>query len=548
MKTFRIELIFTVLLTFPQVVFSQMVIPPEKPKLIVQVVVSQMRYDYLQRYSEKLSDDGFKHLVAEGAFCKNARFNYLLTQSRPGMATIATGTTPSVHGIVSNKWFSRSTNAEIDAVADDKCTTIGGSFFSGKFSPKNLITSTYGDEIRMVDPRSKVVGISLDPASAILTSGHNANGVFWIDNERGKWVSSSYYLEMLPAWVDTFNSKGLADIYINREWQLLNDISKYDEADTTMIKEPAAKKRITAKLKKLVQGIIEPKKVTKDYSVLHSNPFGNIYTKDFAIAAIIGEGLGKDDHTDLLTVTFTPNRNIGQKFGPHSIEMEDAFLRLDKEMAHFIAFLNHEIGRQNYLLIFTSDQGVASTPEHLEKSKIPGGYFDPRQAMALLSSYLNVVYGVSTWVSGYHEKQIFLNRRLMEDSNLNPEEVQTRVANFMLQFTGVANAATGQTLQSGNFTNGVFEKFQNSYNQRRSGDVLINLEPGWVERDGNVTSANSSYSYDTHVPLIFYGWKMKRRQILNPVNMSDIAPTISTLIGISWPNGATGKPIREIID
>jgi hypothetical protein len=168
--------------------------------------------------------------------------------------------------------------------------------------------------------------------------------------------------------------------------------------------------------------------------------------------------------------------------------------------------------------------------------------------MALLSSYLNVVYGVSNWVSGYHEKQIFLNRRLIEDSNINIGDFQEKVANFMLQFTGVANAASGQTLQTGNFTSGVFEKFQNSYNQRRSGDVIINLEPGWVERNGNVTSANSSYSYDTHVPLIWYGWKMKRRQILTPVNMSDIAPTVSTLIGISWPNGATGKPIREIID
>ena len=162
---------------------------------------------------------------------------------------------------------------------------------------------------------------------------------------------------------------------------------------------------------------------------------------------------------------------------------------------------------------------------------------------------LPISYGTGNWVLGYHEKQIYLNRRLIEDSNISLRDFQDRVALFMLQFTGVANAATSYTLQSSNFTSGVFEKFQNSYNQRRSGDVIINLEPGWVERNsGNVTSANSPYSYDAHVPLIWYGWKMKRRQILNPVNMSDIAPTISTLIGISWPSGATGKPIREIIE
>ncbi len=541
-------LLVSILLLLPRISNSQMVIPPEQPKLIVQVVVSQLRYDYLQRYAEKLSDNGFKHLTNDGAFCKNSRFNYMLTQSSPGMATISTGTTPSVHGIISNKWYSRYGNAEVDAVADEKCTTIGGSFFSGKFSPKNLITSTYGDEIRMVNPRSKVIGISLEPASAILSCGHNANGVFWIDNERGKWISSNHYLDSLPSWVDTFNVKGLADLYIQREWQLLNDISKYDEADTSVVKEPAAKKRIGEKLKRMLKGLVQPKSSVKNYALLNENPFGNIYTKDFAIAAIVGEELGKDENTDLLTVTFTSTRKIGQKYGPHSIEMEDALLRLDKEIAHFIEFLNYEVGKQNYLLILTSDHGIASTPEHLEKSKIPGGYFDPRQAIALLSSYMNVVYGVSSWVSGYHEKQIFLNRKLIEDSNLNLYEVQSRVADFMLQFTGVANAATGNALQMSNFTNGVFEKLQNSYNQRRSGDVIINLEPGWVEKNGHVTSSNSPYTYDTHVPLIFYGWKMKREQILTPVNMSDIAPTISTLIGISWPNGATGKPIREIID
>lgn len=528
---------------------AQMNIPPERPRLIVQVVVSQMRYDYLQRYADKFSEGGFKHLMDEGAFCRNARYNYLLTQSLPGMATIATGTYPSVHGIVSNKWFAPLTGKEIDAIADDKVTTVGGNFFNGKYSPRNLITSTIGDEIRMIDPRSKVIGVSLEPSSAIISSGHNANGAFWLDVERGNWISNSHYMDRLPAWTDSLNAKGFADLYLNRDWNLLNPIENYLEADTAMIKEPQARKRIGDKLARMVKGVIRPKKPTRDYAALLETPYGVTFTKDFAIAAIVGENLGKDKHTDFISITFTPTRIIGEKYGPHSIEMEDAYLRLDRELEHFISFLNFEIGRHNYLLILTSDQGVASTPEHLEKSKIPGGYFEPRQAILLLSSYLNVTYGTGNWVLGYHEKQIYLNRRLIEDSNISLRDFQDRVALFMLQFTGVANAATSYTLQSSNFTSGVFEKFQNSYNQRRSGDVIINLEPGWVERNsGNVTSANSPYSYDAHVPLIWYGWKMKRRQILNPVNMSDIAPTISTLIGISWPSGATGKPIREIIE
>jgi predicted AlkP superfamily pyrophosphatase or phosphodiesterase len=546
----RITVVFVTILCCASLVKAQshMNIPSERPKLIVQIVVSQMRFDYLHRYSDKFGAEGFNMLVADGASCRNARYNYILTQSMPGLATIATGTNPSVHGIVSNKWYSRSNNLEVDALADDKMTTVGGSFFAGKFSPKNLVTSTLGDELRSFDARSKVVGVSMEAASAILSSGHNANGAFWFDSERGKFISSSHYMQVLPAWADTFNTKGFADLYLNRDWSLLNPVNRYAEADTAMIKEPQAKKRIGEKLKRMFQGLVSAKKQTKDYTPLLENPFGNNLTKDFAIAAIIGEGLGKDEHTDFLTITFTPNKVIGLKNGPHSIEVEDTYLRLDAELAHFIAFLNTEIGRHNYLLILTSDQGVAATPEHLEKTKVPGGYFEPRQAMVLLGSYLNVVYGTGNWVSGYHEKQIYLNQRLIEDSNIPIDAFQQRVANFMLQFTGVANAVTAQTLQSSNFTSGLFQKFQNSYNQRRSGDIIINLEPGWVERNGSITSAGSPYNYDTHVPLIWYGWKMKRRQILTPINMSDIAPTIATLIGTSWPNGATGTPIKEIIE
>jgi hypothetical protein len=344
------------------------------------------------------------------------------------------------------------------------------------------------------------------------------------------------------------NAKAFGSVYLNRDWSLLNDVSSYFEADTSVVKTPEAKKRISQKLANLVKGILKPRKVQRDFSPLLESPFGITYTKDMAIEAIIGESLGKDEHTDLLSITFTPTRLIGEKYGPHSIEMEDTYLRLDRDLAHLIRLLNNEIGKQNYLLILTSDQGVASSPEHLEKSKIPGGYFEPRHAVMLLSSYLNVTYGTGLWVLGYNEKQIYLNRRLIEDSNLSLRDFQDKVAQFMLQFTGVANAVTSYTLQSSNFTSGIFQKFQNSYNQRRSGDVIINLEPGWVERNGGITSANSPYSYDAHVPLIWYGWRTKRQQILSPISMADIAPTISTLVGISWPSGASGTPIREIIE
>ncbi len=523
-------------------------IPSEKPKLIVQVVVSQMRFDYLNRYWEKFSDNGFKLLINEGTYCRNARYNYLLTQAYPGVATIATGANPSVHGIISDKWYNRNTGNEVEATADEKVNTVGGSFFSGKYSAKNLVTSTFGDELKLNNANSKVISIALDAGSAILLGGHSANGIYWYDTEKGGWVSSSYFTEALPAWLDTFNSKGLAKLYTEREWKALQPIQNYEEADTTTVRSLEKKKSIAEKLKGMMDGIIGKPQPKTDYKALLENPYGNLLTKDLAIAAIVGENLGADEHPDLLCVTFSANRFIGGKFGPQSIEVEDTYLRLDKELEHFLTFINTTVGKENCLFVLTSDQGIASTPDYLEKSKIPGGYFDPKKAMVLLGSYLNALYGQGSWITGYHDKQIYLNRKLIEDSNLNLTEFQQKVADFMLEFSGVANSTTGHNLQNGNFANGIMVKFQNSYNQRRSGDVIINLEPGWVERNGNITSANSPYDYDTHVPLIFYGWKTKRKSVLTPVYLNDVAPTLSMLLGITWPNGASGTPIREMLE
>ncbi|HOK61711.1 MAG: alkaline phosphatase family protein [Tenuifilum sp.] len=523
-------------------------IPSEKPKLIVQLVVSQMRFDYISRYWDKFGDNGFKLLVNEGTYCRNARYNYLLTQAYPGLATIATGTNPSVHGIIADKWFNRNTGNEVEATADDKVNTVGGSFFSGKYSAKNLVTSTFGDELKLNNANSKVVSIALDAGSAILLGGHSANGMYWFDTEKGLWVSSSYYTDALPAWVDTFNSKGFAKLYTDREWKALQPIQKYEEADTAAVKSVEKKISLAEKLKGMMDGIIGKPQPKTDFKVLLENPYGNLLTKDLAIAAVVGENLGADEHPDLLCITFSANRFIGGKFGPHSIEMEDTYLRLDRELAHFLEFINSTVGKENCLFILTSDQGVASTPDYLEKSKIPGGYFDPKKAMILLGSYLNALYGQGNWITGYHDKQIYLNRKLIEDSNLNLADFQQKVADFMLEFSGVSNSTTAHNLQNGNFANGIMVKFQNSYNQRRSGDVIINLEPGWVERNGKVTSANSPYDYDSHVPLIFYGWKAKRKSVLNPVYINDLAPTLSILLGITWPNGATGTPIKEMIE
>jgi arylsulfatase A-like enzyme len=199
------------------------------------------------------------------------------------------------------------------------------------------------------------------------------------------------------------------------------------------------------------------------------------------------------------------------------------------------------------MIFCTSDHGVAQVPTYLNDSRIPAGYFNQTGAISLLKSALNNTYGRGDWVKAYHAQQIYLNRILIEDSKISLREIQEYIAQFMMQFTGVANTITAYTLQTTNFTNGIFEKIQNSYNQKRSGDVLINLKAGWVEKGDGSTDHNSSYSYDTRIPLIWYGWKISHGTIVRPVDIIDIAPTISTFLNITYPNACTGIPILELI-
>jgi len=525
-------------------------IPSEKPKLIVGIIVEQMRHDYINKYWDKFGEGGFKRLLNEGTYCKNANFNYLFTQTSPGHATIATGTTPSYHGIVSEEWYVRLKDKVVNAVADDKEKTVGGSFEAGRMSPRQLLTTTIGDEIRLASfNKSKVVGISLQGKAAILSAGQTANAAYWFDDETGNWVTSSYYMPELPAWTKNFNEKKLPDLYMTRRWETKFPLSDYANRclpDNNKYETGIdGYKSFPYNLAEM--GVVQNNKNKKKYNLLKYTPFGNTYTKDFAISTIVSDSLGKDDNTDLLMVSFSSTEFIGQSFGPESIELMDAFIRLDEDLEHFLNFLDQELGKQNILVFLTSDHGVAQNPDYLADKGIPVGFFSQNSALSLLKSYLNAVYGRGEWVKNYYAQQLYLNRDLIEDAKLNMADVQQKVAQFMLQFTGVANTVTATTLQTAYFPDGVFSKIQRSFNQKRSGDILINLDPGWIEKNGTTTTHNSSYSYDTHVPLIWYGWKVKRATIFEPIDMVDIAPTISYFLNIASPNATVGKPIIGLV-
>jgi predicted AlkP superfamily pyrophosphatase or phosphodiesterase len=522
-------------------------IPSENPRLIIGIIVSQMRSDYIYRFWDKYEEKGFKKLITRGTYCKNASFNYLLSQEGVGHATIATGALPASHGIVSKEWYLSLQDKIVQSVEDEKYNTVGGSYESGKYSPENLMCTTFSDELRLSNNmKSKVFGISLNPAPAILSSGHIANDVYWFDEKTGNWVTSTYYADSLPSWVKDFNSRKFQDIYLEREWNTVLPASSYTESLPDNNKYEKGIKGQTVFPYNLYE-LANVKKRKPDYNILKSTPFGNSFVKDFAISVIVNEDLGKDDYPDVLNICFTSTENIGSLFGPNSVEVEDAFLRLDQELAHFLNFIDETIGKENVLIYLTSDHGISHMPDYLNDFKIPAGYFNEKGAVALLKSALSNVYGQGDWVKAYNSQQVYLNRTLIEDANIPLNEIQDYTARFLLQFSGVANTVTSTTLQTTNFSGGIFEKIQNGFNQKRSGDVIINLKSGWIEKGEESSNAGFSYAYDSRIPLIWYGWKIGRNTILKPVDIRDIAPTISAFLNITYPNACTGNPVLELI-
>jgi predicted AlkP superfamily pyrophosphatase or phosphodiesterase len=524
-------------------------LPPDKPRLVIGIVVEQLKYDQLEKFRDRLGENGIKRLINEGTYFKNASFEYMLTQSAPGHATISTGAEPSFHGITSDSWYVPLKNELIECTKDIEVDPVGGSYESGLHSPVNLQASTFSDELEMAsNKKAKVFGIGMSDNSAILSAGHAADGAYWFDISTGTWMSSTYYIDSMPVWINDFNAMKFSDSYLNGIWNLFRTPAEYSDcvADSNSFETgfnginyfPYDLKKIRSK------GTGGSK---NDFSLLRETPFGNSLTTKFALRLIEKEKLGKDDITDYLTICYASTDYIGHRFGPSSVEMGDAILRLDDEIKNLLTFVNDSIGKKNVLIYFTAAHGISEIPAVLEKNRIPAGYFKQNQALQLLRSYLNAVYGEGNWVKGYSERQVFLNRTLIEDARLSLDEVQKKVARFLVQFTGVAAAYPYSAFEANDFGNGNLKRIINNFNPQRSGDVIVTLNPGWVEKEGDyVTNHNSPYEYDAHVPLIWYGWSVNRSTVTRQVNMTDIAATLSSLCKIPYPNACTGEPLFEL--
>lgn len=517
-----------------------------RPSLVIAIVVDQMRYDYLYRFESKYSDGGFKRLLRDGFSCQNTNFSYVPTHTAPGHASIFTGTTPSVHGIIGNDWFDRRTKKDTYCVGDSTVKPIGTTSISGKMSPRNLFSTTFSDELRLgTNLRSRAFGISLKDRGAILPVGHTANAAYWHDPYLNNWVSSTYYIKELPSWVKEFNVRKVSDSLISKPWNTLLPLKSYTESGP----DQSPYEGLYRGEKESVFPHNLPELSKDESELIRKTPFGNTYTRMFAEALINEEKLGMGDECDLLTVSFSSTDYIGHMFGTNAVELEDTYIRLDLELKDFLEFLDKKIGKDKYLLFLTSDHGAAHNPDYLRDHKIPSGFINDYGNSDSILAFVNRTYKDQNFLLDVSSSAVYFDRTYLQNKNIDVAEVESKCAQYIAGLSGVAAVHTSVELKNGASKEKYFSYYQNGFNVVRSPDILVQYRPGWLSwynRTG--TTHGAAYSYDTHVPLIFYGSGIPAGSTAAPIDIIDIAPTISTLLNIEFPNGCTGNPIQQLLD
>lgn len=518
-----------------------------RPKLVVGIVIDQMRYDYLTKYTDRFGKDGFNRIINGGFSLENAHYNLIPTYTAVGHASIYTGTTPSEHGIISNDWYDKYMKKSVYCVNDNTYKTLGNSGLDGQKSPKRLVTSTITDQLHLAqNMHGKTIGISIKDRSAILSAGHTANGAYWYDGENfNTWITSTFYMNKLPQWVTDFNAKNKANDYLNSPWKTLYDMDSYvnSRSDDTIFEE----KLIGQETPTLPKDLKFLRTKNNNFDLLKTVPAGNTFTVDFAKAAILGENLGKSKYTDFLAVSFSSTDYIGHRYGVSALETEDTYLRLDKDLANFFEFLDKQIGKENYTLFLTADHAAVHNPAYLQSLKIPAHYLNPEKLKNFLFEITKKYFNSIDLIENISNYQIFLNKEKVESLGLEVHVVAQKLADEVINFDQIYKAVTAKTLQTTHFSTGILNALQNGYNQKLSGDVLLIPSPATLIRGRKGTSHGSGYSYDTHVPIIFYGAGIKQGVSTKRYNITDIAPTIANLLRIEAPNGTNGEVIEGIL-
>ena len=520
--------------------------PTTDIKLVVGITVDQMRYDYLTRYENDYVEGGLKLLMEKGVVCHNHHYSYAPTFTGPGHASIYTGTTPEIHGIISNNWYDHMIDSVVYCAGDGSENGVGTSNAGGKMSPRRMTTTSMCDELKLFsNHRSKTIGVSMKDRGAILPAGHTANAAYWyIGGEEGNFVTSTYYMENLPEWVNEFNNRGLSQQYLEQGWDRILDESAYDESapDNNPYEGSfAGQTRPT-----FPYNLQELADTNGTYNLIKATPWGNTITFDFAKAAVIGEDLGKDEHTDFLAVSFSSTDYVGHQFGPHSQEAQDTYLRLDRDLADFISFLNNSVGEDNYLVFLTADHGAVHVPSYLQSKKVPADYWNPGNMVEDVKAMLNERWGEANWIINYSNDQFFIDKNLIQEKSADVEAMEDAIASMVLQYEGVQATYTRHDLVKPFRSEGLATQAAHGFSPTRSGNVVVFIKPGWLRYGRTGTSHGSPYAYDSHVPFIVYTNASEGKKIFNRTEIRDIAPTICTILGIQMPNGTTGSAIPEV--
>ena len=516
-----------------------------RPKLVVGIVVDQLRWDYLYRYSDKFAQNGLKRLMREGYSCENAHINYFPAYTGPGHACIYTGSVPAIHGIAGNAWYDRSLRKKVNCIEDPTAELVGFGGTDGQASPRNLLVTTITDQLQLSNNfQSKVVSLALKDRGAILPGGHHPNGAYYVDGATGYFITTSYYMKKLPSWVVAFNKRELARKYLDQDWNTLLPINQYlestpdDEAyETTYPGE--VKPVFPHHLAKMSQGRAD---------VISNTPFGNTLTLDFAQAAIEGENMGQGKFTDFLAVSLSATDLVGHQFGPNSIEAEDCALRLDNELGIFFTFLDKTVGKGNYLVFLTADHGVNNSTGFLAEHQIPGGSFNIDSVTAGLNNYLVSKLGEGRWILDHENMEFYLNQALLDEKKISREEIFHLSETYMMNYSAIANLVDLQNLPGTTLPPDLKNLFANGFNVVRSGDFQIVYNSGWVEDFRQGATHGTGYTYDTHIPLLWMGWKVKHGEDHTAVYMTDIAPTLAAMLHIQEPSGSVGKVITKLTD
>ncbi|MEJ5963482.1 alkaline phosphatase PafA [Pedobacter immunditicola] len=515
----------------------------DRPKLVVGFVVDQMRWDYLYRYYERYGNGGFKRLINQGFSAENTFISYIPTITAGGHASIYTGSVPAINGIIGNDWFDPQLGRNVYCTEDKAVKTVGSTSNAGEMSPKNMLSNTITDELRLATNfESKVIGISLKDRGSILPGGHSANGAYWYDGASGNWITSTYYRNDLPAWVSEYNSAKNTDKFLAKDWNTLYPIETYTQSSTdNKPYEGKFKDAATSSFPHVLKDA-----VGKNYGLIRSTPHGNTMTIDLAKIAIEAEGLGKDKVTDFLAVSCSSTDYVGHQFGPNSIEAEDTYLRLDKDLETFLNYLDKTVGKGNYLFFLSADHGAVQVPGFLTENKIPAGTISSSQISKDLNLLLEKEFNIKNSVSAVINYQVVFNKPLIREQKGDFEKMKQVVIDYLELQEGILDAGDLTKISSTTLPEELKKRLSNGYNARRSGDVYMVLKPNWLSGGKTGTSHSAWYPYDAHIPLVFMGWNVKPGKTNKNYYMSDIAATLAAMLHIQMPNGSVGEPITEL--